>query len=156
MKKILLSSVFLTYHSLFAATFNIVNGDVAELASAITTANTNGQADIINLATNGTYVFTTINDTVPGLPCGYRETEGPVALPAILNESIAGADPSIGEFSTKIPIKYEEKRVKIQVLTPDGKLILDKDLDNSEDGTIKLTEKGMYFLKTIIEIIAHQ
>ncbi|HEX8078411.1 MAG TPA: choice-of-anchor Q domain-containing protein, partial [Chthoniobacterales bacterium] len=41
-----------------AATFNIANGDVNGLKNAITACNTNGADDVINLATNGSYVFT--------------------------------------------------------------------------------------------------
>jgi len=93
MKNSLLLSLLLACSSpSFAAVFNIANGNVAALVAAITTANTNGQADIINLATNGTYTFTTINTTITGLPPGYIEAEGPVALPAILNEAVTGSD----------------------------------------------------------------
>lgn len=41
------------------ATFTIANGDVAGLMAAIKTANTNQQADTIQLATNGQYTLTT-------------------------------------------------------------------------------------------------
>lgn len=51
-----------------AATFNIPNGDVAALVSAMNTANSNNQDDTINLATNGLYTFTTVNNTTFG-PC---------------------------------------------------------------------------------------
>ncbi len=47
-------------------TFTIGNGDVAGLASAIQTANGDGQADTIVLATNGTYQLTTVNNTTDG------------------------------------------------------------------------------------------
>lgn len=48
------------------ATFNVSNGDVAGLVNAITTANTNGQDDTINLAANGTYTLTAVNNTQTG------------------------------------------------------------------------------------------
>src|SRR3954469_19808542 len=44
----------------FAATFNIADGDVTGLKSAITTANGNGQANTINLASGGTYTLTVV------------------------------------------------------------------------------------------------
>ena len=47
---------------LFAATFNIPDGDVTALKAALAAANTNGQADIINLATGGTYTLTAIDN----------------------------------------------------------------------------------------------
>jgi len=81
-------------HPLMAATFNIPNGDVAALVTAMTTANNNGQADIINLANNGTYIFTTVNNTVTVFGAGYIETNGPVALPVIQNE-FAGSGPDL-------------------------------------------------------------
>lgn len=46
-----------------AATFNIANGDVAAFRNAINTCNSNSQNDTINLAANGSYVFT---DAYPG------------------------------------------------------------------------------------------
>jgi CSLREA domain-containing protein len=49
-----------------AAVFNISNGDVAALKAAITTANTNGASDIINLAPNGLYTLTAVDNSVNG------------------------------------------------------------------------------------------
>jgi CSLREA domain-containing protein len=49
-----------------AAIFNIADGDVAALVSAITTANGNGEVDTINLATKSTYTLTTVNNTTAG------------------------------------------------------------------------------------------
>src|SRR4051812_11020312 len=51
-----------------AATFNIANGDVAGLKTAITTANSNNADDTINLAANGAYVLTTEDTPMIGLP----------------------------------------------------------------------------------------
>ena len=62
-KSITVLSLFAGCQLLFSATFNIANGDVAGLISAITTANTNGQTDIINLAANGMYTLTAVNYT---------------------------------------------------------------------------------------------
>ncbi len=45
---------------------NIANGDVAGLKTAITAANSNGKDDIINLATNGTYTLTTVDNVTTG------------------------------------------------------------------------------------------
>ena len=50
--------LFLSGVSTEAAVFDIPNGDVAGLRSAITTANSNGADDVINLAANGLYVPT--------------------------------------------------------------------------------------------------
>ncbi len=51
-----------------AATFNIANGDVAALKAAITTSNSNGQDDTIELATNGLYTLTAPASGLNGLP----------------------------------------------------------------------------------------
>ena len=67
-----------------AATFNIANGDVAALKSALTTANTNGQTDIINLAAGGTYTLTTLDNS----------DFGDNGLPIIANDA-SGADLTI-------------------------------------------------------------
>ena len=45
-----------------AATFNIANGDVAALRSALHTANTNNVADIINLTPFGVYNIMAIDN----------------------------------------------------------------------------------------------
>src|SRR5688572_22904487 len=44
------------------AVFDIPNGNVAALKSAIATANTNAQTDTINLAADGLYVLTTVDN----------------------------------------------------------------------------------------------
>ncbi len=67
-----------------AAVFNIANGDVAALIVAINTANANSEADIINLASNGVYNLTTVNNTIMNPNIG-----GGNGLPAIIN-SFAG------------------------------------------------------------------
>ena len=52
-----------------AAIFNINDGDVAALITAMTTSNVDGEDDTIELATNGTYTLTVINNgTQNGLP----------------------------------------------------------------------------------------
>src|SRR6476620_7878385 len=48
------------------AVFNIANGNVVGLIAAITTANTNNQADTINLATGGVYTLTAVNNVTIG------------------------------------------------------------------------------------------
>ena len=62
-----------------AATFNIPNGDVAALKTAITTANGNDEADVINLATNGTYTLTAVDNSrfgATGLPVISDDPDG--------------------------------------------------------------------------------
>ncbi len=71
------AAVLSAFHSLGAATFNIANGDVAGLISAINTANSNNQNDDINLAPSGTYSLTSVNNT----------TQGSNGLPAILTDN---------------------------------------------------------------------
>jgi predicted outer membrane repeat protein len=51
-----------------AATFNIANGDVVGLQSAITTANANAQDDTIELAAGGLYTLTARDSFLNGLP----------------------------------------------------------------------------------------
>lgn len=93
MKKLVLLPLLFTCGSpLFAAVFNISNGDVTALITAINTANTNRQADVINLAANGTYTLSVVNYTSasPG-STGY---EGQRGLPNIAND-VAGLDLTI-------------------------------------------------------------
>ncbi len=60
-----------------AATFNIANGDVAGLITAINTANSNNQNDDINLAASGTYTLTAVNNM----------NDGPNGLPTITGDN---------------------------------------------------------------------
>ncbi len=60
-----------------AAVFNIANGDVAALKAAINTANLNNEADTIILATNGSYVLTTVDNT----------DHGPSGLPVLVYDN---------------------------------------------------------------------
>jgi hypothetical protein len=61
-----------------AAIINVADGDVAGLIAAINTANTNGQSDVINLAANGTYTLTAVDNS----------TNGANGLPLIVNDVI--------------------------------------------------------------------
>jgi hypothetical protein len=49
-----------------SATFDIPNGDVSILIEAINTSNSNDEPDTINLANNGSYVLTQINNVTDG------------------------------------------------------------------------------------------
>jgi CSLREA domain-containing protein len=60
--------LFLCARTALAATFNIANGDVAGLISAISTANSNNQDDIINLAAGGNYTVTAAASGEDGFP----------------------------------------------------------------------------------------
>jgi hypothetical protein len=58
--------------------FNIANGDLVGFTTAINTANTDGQADVINLAAGGGYTVTQANNN----------THGPNAFPVITSHSL--------------------------------------------------------------------
>lgn len=90
MKKYFIAAWGILFQNLaFGAVFNIADGDVAGLISAIVTSNTNDESDVINLAAGGMYILTTVNYTSsnPGTT-GY---EGQRGLPKIL-EDVAGLD----------------------------------------------------------------
>ncbi|MCB9850962.1 MAG: hypothetical protein H6817_09700 [Phycisphaerales bacterium] len=66
------------------AVFNVADGDSNGLIAAINLANSNGEPDVINLATNGTYVLRRIvhtEDFIPG-ECGTDEN----GLPPVVSE----------------------------------------------------------------------
>ncbi len=65
-----------------AATFNVPNGDVAALKSAIKTANSNGQNDIINLASGGSYAIVSVDNT-PARTTSDGPADGENGLPIL-------------------------------------------------------------------------
>ncbi len=67
------------------AEFNIADSDEAGLIAAIHDANANGEADVINLAENGIYTLTTIEDT----------TDGQNGLPSITGEIVVNGNGSV-------------------------------------------------------------
>jgi CSLREA domain-containing protein len=67
-----------------SAVFNIADGDVAALKNAMNIANSNDEADTINLASNGTYILTTVDNTL----------NGPNGLP-LVDDDVAGLDLTI-------------------------------------------------------------
>jgi predicted outer membrane repeat protein len=91
-KVILLKLVLLFVCEARAATFNISNGNITALINAINTANGNSEADVINLATNGTYILTSVNYTSPSP--GTTGREGQRGLPDISN-NVMGLDLTI-------------------------------------------------------------
>jgi CSLREA domain-containing protein len=85
------ASLLLCARAGHSAVFNIPDGDVAALKNAITTANANGQADVINLAPNGTYTLTAADHL----------TDGATGLPKIDNDA-AGLDLTINGHGATI------------------------------------------------------
>src|SRR3954451_5733007 len=62
-----------------SAVFNIPDGDVAALKNAMSVANANGEADVINLAVNGDYILTDADNSINGpngLPLVKDDTSG--------------------------------------------------------------------------------
>lgn len=92
MKKIILLTSVFASSALYSATFNIPNGHVTALINAINTANTNNEADIINLASNGSYTLTAINYT--SLNPGQSGSEGQRGLPQV-SDDVTGLDLTI-------------------------------------------------------------
>lgn len=88
-RTILLAIAILLSFNVKGEDFNIANNDVAALINAIIAANNNSEADIINLAANGVYDLTEVNNTIPNPNIG-----GGNGLPAITN-SFAGAGADI-------------------------------------------------------------
>ena len=86
-----------------AAIFN--PNDVASLITAINTSNTNGEDDTIELATNGTYTLTTVDNTsgngANGLPVILSDTGHTLVIHgngATLQRSAAGGTPAFRIF----------------------------------------------------------
>ena len=88
-KTILLATAILLSCNVKGENFNVANNDVAALISAIIAANNNSEADIINLAANGVYDLTAVNNTISNPNIG-----GGNGLPAITN-SFAGTGADI-------------------------------------------------------------
>ncbi len=80
--------------------FNINNGDVTALKSAITTGNTDSHTDFINLASNGTYTLSTVDNATDGgngLPVIKAEANRSVIINgngATIQRSTAGGTPN--------------------------------------------------------------
>lgn len=90
-KTIFLILTFIVTKS-FGINFTIANGDVAALINAIVSANTNTEADVINLASNGSYILTTVNYTSSNP--GTSGNAGQRGLPDLLN-NVSGLDLTI-------------------------------------------------------------
>ena len=101
--------VFASTHFVQAAVFNIANGDVVALKNAITTANGNGQADTINLASVGTYTLTAIDNS----------TNGANGLPVIVND-VAGLDLTINGNGATIQRSTAAGTPEFRILRIDG------------------------------------
>ncbi len=62
------TTILFRHNSVCGATFNVANGDVAGLKSAITTCNSNAQDDTIELAAGGVYILSARDSFLNGLP----------------------------------------------------------------------------------------
>jgi predicted outer membrane repeat protein len=85
---------------------------------------------------------------------GAYEFEGVLSIEDIIqnkNELVVYPNPSAGNFYIKIPAQYQSGDIKIQVFNMNGKLILEKDLNNTVFHTLELEEKGTYIIKTNIK-----
>jgi hypothetical protein len=105
-----------------AAVFNIGSGDVAGLIAAIQTSNTNGEANVINLAPGGNYTLTAVAET-----SGDYGSPGPAGLPYIrcqltINGNGAtlqrSTDPSTPPFT--VLVAYNALNLTINGLTVTG------------------------------------
>ena len=102
-RKCLAASSFFTFVlcSAQAATFNVADGDVTALKNAITASNTNGQNDVINLASGGTYTLTSVdNNFSNGLPI--LRTDGGHTLTINGNRTIIKRSTAAGTPSFRI------------------------------------------------------
>lgn len=104
----------LSYASATAATFNIADGDVAGLKTAIAAANTNHQNDTINLALNGSYVLTTVDH-------GDED-----ALPAIQNDFVGFSSytTTVDGHGATITCQTSDSVAYLRVFSVSGKLVL--------------------------------
>ena len=87
-----------------AAVFNIADGDVAGLKGAINTANSNGQDDTINLATNGTYTLTAVDNTdngANGLPRILEDLAGQTSHSLTINGNGATLSRTVGNIAAR-------------------------------------------------------
>jgi hypothetical protein len=90
-----------------ATTFFIANGDVAGLKNAMNTANSNNDNDVINLATNGLYILTSIDN-------GLADGNG---LPVIENDvSTPGPDLIIDGHGARIQRSSNPSTPKFRIL----------------------------------------
>lgn len=113
------------------AVFNILPGDTAGLIAAVTTSNTNNEADVINLAVGATYTFAQPANTA----------QGPFALPAIVFDTADTNTLTInGNGSTFNRTGVEEFRF-ILVSGSSGKTTLDVNGVTFNNGFM-LTEAG--------------
>jgi len=83
-----------------AAIFNIADGDVAGLITAINTANVNGEPDTINLAAGGTYILNAVDNTNNG-PNGLPSINSSITINgngATIQRNSAGGTPNLRIF----------------------------------------------------------
>jgi hypothetical protein len=97
--------LLISSRDVYAAVFNIPNGDVTTLKAALVAANGNGQADIINLAAGGTYTLTTIDNS----------SNGANGLPVIINDA-AGLDLTINGNGATIQRSVELGAPEFRIL----------------------------------------
>jgi hypothetical protein len=97
--------LFILSQAVYAAVFNIPNGDVTSLKAALVAANGNGQADTINLAAGGTYTLTTIDNS----------SNGANGLPVIVNDA-AGLDLTINGNGATIQRNAEPGAPEFRIL----------------------------------------
>ena len=92
-----------------AATFNIPDGRVDLLIGAINTANINDDFDTINLATNGLYTLTVVNNT----------TNGANGLPLVQNDVSFGGT----EIGTDLTINGNGARLERSEFAPNFRIL---------------------------------
>lgn len=125
-----------TERPLAAATFNIANGDVTAFIAAMNTANSNNQDDVINLASDGLYTFTAVNNSTTG-PCatpivGYDGSNPNFhsltinANRATITRSTAAGTPDFRLFTAK----------NVKVFTINNAIITNGHLGNFEGGGV--------------------
>ncbi len=135
--------------SIHAATFNIANGDVAALISAINTAGSNGQNDTINLASGGTYTLTAVAanwDGPNGLPPLFSDfTSFGAPCSVVINGNGATIQRSSTAGTPKFRILYlhDLTIVTVNNLTIAGGEYNSGAFDNTGGGGLRISHAGV-------------
>ncbi|HEU0209647.1 MAG TPA: hypothetical protein VFQ78_11800, partial [Candidatus Udaeobacter sp.] len=107
-----------------AATFDIADGDVTALVNAITTSNTNGQNDTINLADGGTYILTSVNNSADG-PNGLPiiQTDGGHTLVINGRDSVIARNTVMGTANFRVLNNGSGKVTLVRLLIGNGQVL---------------------------------
>jgi len=126
-----------------AATFDIPNGDIAAFNNALIAANNNGETDTLNLASNGNYTFTALNNSDDGASASVVIRDEGLAVELMINGNGATLSRANNAPAMRLITAAPDVGLTLNNLT------VQQGISEAEGGALSVRERGTVELNQV-------